>query len=131
MLLIHIKRNKAGFNIDVQNGDKQKDVPTSGAWRSRELTKGEMEFYLKDAVTLMFGSAALEHPLMNTAIPDANAISDLRNGIGLSDDHKSMIKVKHGVVEVLQTGARWEIVSYFSAYLGHIVMREGHINGEF
>lgn len=119
MLLLNVKNTKKGFCIEIQNG---KD-----AYRSESLGEAQIPFFCKEVVQAMISSAAYPEPVLYKAIPSPQPQKTaLKDGVGLSDDHKSLIRVKNGKVEVLESGIRWEVAVALQLHVGHAI-RDGRV----
>lgn len=126
MLLLSVRSDKTGFYVEVQSGDK--------AWRSRALDpERELGFFCKEVVLGMMSTAALDKPNLQNFIPEPTELKKtVKNGIGMTDDHRKCFILKDGKeIEVVDQGPRWMVSNSLMARVGHAIKKNTVINGVF
>lgn len=126
MLLVNVKRVKKDENhmfhpqyaILIQEGDK--------CYESELYSEVQIEPMLIGVVCQMLSFIELRQALPN----DAKEIKGpLRNGIGLSDDHKQLIKIVNGKPEILMDDYRWMVANELKLYVGRKLMDKTFLKG--
>jgi hypothetical protein len=126
MLLLNIKRiHRAAsplapqYKVQVQETD-------GTVFESPLLNEQQTENAVKEVVIAMVGFL----PLKNSLTIEATQLKKpLKDGIGLSDDHREFIKVKDGKVEVLEKDQRWMIARSLMLHVGKKILDRSFLSG--
>ena len=126
LALVHVRKlsdvenpNTPGYVVQVQEVD-------GSTYESPIFNEKQTETCVKTVVSAMLGF----QPLKTALTIEATVLKKrLRNGIGLTEDHKQFVRVTNSTIEVLHDDLRWLTAQALMVWIGHRILDRSYLNG--